>query len=88
MQLSQQLASFAPQLTLDFITEVASGMDKAMPPQRINCLQYMKPWIPNLAMFCDPSSPHYEHSGAKLRDVIRLLVDLTTADHGVSNQPQ
>ncbi|KAF7975643.1 hypothetical protein HWV62_9093 [Athelia sp. TMB] len=87
-QISHQLANFVPKMTLDFITEVASGMDKAIPAQRINCLQYMRPWIPNLAKFCDPSSPLYEHSGAKLRDVIRLLVDLTTADHGILSMLQ
>jgi neurofibromin 1 len=84
VHLSDRLAHFAPHLTLDFITEVSSRMEKATPAQRINCLQYLSPWIPNLVKYCDPASPLYEHSGARLRDAIRLLVDLTTSDHGVS----
>lgn len=83
VQLSDRLAHFAPKLTLDFITEVCAGMSKAAPAQRISCLQYMCPWIRNLAKFCDPSSSLYEHSGARLRDAIRLLVDLTIADEEV-----
>ena len=55
-------------------------MDKAGIAQRINCLQYMSPWVRNLAHFCNPSSPLYEHSGARLRDCIRTLIDLTIAD--------
>jgi hypothetical protein len=83
--LSDRLARFASHLTLDFITEVSSGMEKATPAQRITCLQYLSPWMPNLAKYCDPANALYEHSGARLRDAIRLLVDLTTADHGVSS---
>lgn len=83
VQLSDRLADHAPQLTLDFITEVTSGMSKAAPALRIHCLQYMRPWIRNLAKFCNPTSRLYEHSGARLRDAIRLLVDLTIADHEV-----
>lgn len=78
--MSERLAQFAPRLTLDFVTEASSGMGKADEYQRINCLQYISPWIANLAKFCDPGSMLYEHSGAKLRDTIRLLVDITTAN--------
>jgi hypothetical protein len=63
-------------MTLDFISEVIAGMGKAL-SQRINCLHYMSPWIKNLAYFPNPTSPHYEHSGARLRDCIRALTDLT-----------
>lgn len=55
-------------------------MDKACVAQRIDCLQYMSPWVKNLTHFCNPSNPLYEHSGARLRDCIRTLIDLTTAD--------
>ena len=87
VNLSSRLAQFASHLTLDFITEVCTGMEKAKPAQRITSLQYLSAWIPNLAKYCDPASPLYEHSGARLRDAIRLLVDVTTADHGVSLLP-
>ncbi|KAF8559154.1 hypothetical protein OG21DRAFT_1570167 [Imleria badia] len=83
--LSDRLAGFAPKLTLDFLTVISAGMDKAGIAQRINCLQYMSPWVKNLAHFCNPSNTLYEHSGARLRDCIRTLIDLTTADLEVSS---
>ncbi|KAL0070247.1 Ras GTPase activating protein ira2 [Marasmius tenuissimus] len=83
INLSARLAQFAPQLTLDFISEVAAAMTamerKAVVQilQRINCLRYMNPWIRNLESFASPTNPLYERSGARLRDCIRVLIDLT-----------
>ncbi|KAF9266130.1 hypothetical protein L218DRAFT_1016740 [Marasmius fiardii PR-910] len=83
INLSARLAQFAPQLTLDFISEVAAAMTamerKAVMQilQRINCLRYMNPWIKNLEAFATPTSPLFERSGARLRDCIRVLIDLT-----------
>ncbi|KAI6003613.1 hypothetical protein EDD15DRAFT_2567619 [Pisolithus albus] len=85
INLSERLANFAPKLTLDFLNVMASGMDKAKVSQRINCLQYMSPWVRNLVVFCTPSSSLYEHSGARLRDCIRSLIDLTVADLEISS---
>jgi hypothetical protein len=82
-QLSEKLAAFSPQLTLDFIQEVTANMSKSSVSQRISCLQYMSPWVKNLGKFTDPTSRHYEHSGARLRDCIRVLIDLTMADQEV-----
>lgn len=45
--------------------------------QRINCLRYMNPWIKNLELFANPTSPLFERSGARLRDCIRVLTDLS-----------
>lgn len=78
--LSEKLAEFAPQLTLDFIHEVSAamtGMDKSSVSHRINCLQYMSPWIRNLSHFANAIHPLYERSGARLRDCIRTLSDLS-----------
>ncbi|KAF9226729.1 hypothetical protein BS17DRAFT_500836 [Gyrodon lividus] len=83
--LSDRLAGFAPKLTLDFLSVISTGMDKASAAQRINCLQYMSPWVRNLANFCNPSNSLYEHSGARLRDCIRSLIDLTIADLEISS---
>jgi hypothetical protein len=92
VNLSEQLAEFCPELTIDFISEVAAGMElvgdkgddksfaRTSTAQRINCLQYMSPWVKNLVHFTDPTSVHYEHSGARLRDCVRVLTDLTIAD--------
>ncbi|KAL4081516.1 hypothetical protein V8B97DRAFT_1923406 [Scleroderma yunnanense] len=84
ISLSERLASFAPKLTLDFLNVMAMGMDKTKIAQRINCLQYMSPWVRNLVLFCTPPNPLYEHSGARLRDCIRTLIDLTISDLEIS----
>lgn len=79
-RLSERLAEFAPQLSLDFIHEVSAAMtsmDKASMLQRINCLQYMSPWIQNLSHFANCTHPLYERSGARLRDCIRTLAELS-----------
>ncbi|KAF8806096.1 hypothetical protein BYT27DRAFT_7141632 [Phlegmacium glaucopus] len=82
VNLSENLAEFAPQLTLDFIHEVSaamSSMDKASTSNRLSCLQYMSPWIRNLSHFANAAHPLYERSGARLRDCIRTLSDLSVA---------
>ena len=82
VNLSEKLAEFAPQLTLDFIHEVTAAMisiDNASIFTCINCLQYMSPWIRNLSHFANATHPLYERSGARLRDCIRTLSDLSVA---------
>lgn len=79
-QLSEKLAEFAPQLTLDFIHEVSAAMtsmDKKALASRIGCLSYMSPWIQNLSHFANVTHNLYERSGARLRDCIRTLAGLS-----------
>jgi hypothetical protein len=80
VNLSKKLADFAPELTLDFIDEVTAAMtsiDDAL--TSISCLQYMSPWIRNLSHFANATHPLYERSGARLRDCIRVLSELSVA---------
>ncbi|TFK43927.1 hypothetical protein BDQ12DRAFT_702865 [Crucibulum laeve] len=80
IQLSEKVAEFAPQLTLDFIHEVSAamtGMAESAMALRINCLQYISPWIRNLAHFANPTHALFERSGARLRDCIRTLSELS-----------
>ena len=56
-----------------------TGMDRSAMAQRISCLQYMSPWIRNLAHFANATSPLFERSGARLRDCIRTLSDLSVS---------
>ncbi|KAF7335246.1 hypothetical protein MSAN_02335100 [Mycena sanguinolenta] len=81
-QLSAALADFVPQLTLDLLSEISvamTGMEKTAISQRISCVQYMSPWIKNLALFVTPTSSLYERSGARVRDAIRVLCDMSTS---------
>lgn len=77
IQLSGRLADFAPELTLDFISEVSAAMaGMREKSQRISCVQYMSPWIKNLSVFSNATSPHFERSGSRLRDCIRTISEL------------
>jgi hypothetical protein len=78
--LSDKIATAVPHLTLDFISEVCGTIDKADHTLRLHCISYMAPWLKNLPYFVDPTSTCYDHSGAKLRDCIRSLIDLTLSD--------
>lgn len=40
-------------------------------------MHYMSPWIKNLALFSNPTSSLFERSGARLRDCIRDLSDMS-----------
>ena len=81
--LSEKLAPHAPELTLDFITAVAS-MYKTSVSQKISCLQYLSPWVRNFPRFLDPTNDLFEPSGTKFRDCVRQLIDLTFSDTEVS----
>ncbi|KAI0775878.1 hypothetical protein BD413DRAFT_470082 [Trametes elegans] len=78
--LSDSLAGEKSELTLDFLSEVCGGITKLDVKQRAHCIQYLGPWIRNLTKYTDPCGKHYEPSGTKFRDCIRLLVDTTTAE--------
>jgi len=81
INLSGRIAQFAPQLTLDFISEVSTAIAtmETKTNQRINCLRYMSPWIKNLDLFANPLTTYYDRSGARLRDCIRVLSDLAVS---------
>ncbi|KAJ7620066.1 hypothetical protein FB45DRAFT_146957 [Roridomyces roridus] len=90
-QLSESLADFVPQLTLDFVSEIAAAMtsiDRSQISQRVSCVQYMSPWIKNFALFVIPTSPLYERSGARVRDAIRVLCDMSTGQPELTTATQ
>ncbi|KAF8506037.1 hypothetical protein F5888DRAFT_1937943 [Russula emetica] len=80
VSLSDRIASLVPHLTLDFVSEVCSTLSKSDTTLKLHCLSYMSPWLKNLSIFAEPTNASFDHSGAKLRDCIRLLIELTIAD--------
>ncbi|KAL1727572.1 hypothetical protein EV714DRAFT_253754 [Schizophyllum commune] len=78
-RLSDSMAQFAPQLTLDFISEVSAAMNamRNSMEHQLSCLLYMSPWVKNLSRFTDPTSPLYDRSTARVRDCIRTLAQLS-----------
>ncbi|KAG8886533.1 Ras GTPase activating protein ira2 [Tulasnella sp. 331] len=80
---SERMAKFAPHLTLDFLSEFFVGFDKSTSSHKSICLLYVNPWISNLSGFQNPAVSYYEHSGIKLRDAIRSMIDMTLNNHDV-----
>lgn len=75
---SERLSRFIPNLTMDFMAEFCLGFEVATTSQRIMALQYLHPWIKNLAHFGDPAHDLYDPSQRKLKDIIGLLIDIST----------
>jgi neurofibromin 1 len=78
--MNDRLAAHAPELTLDYLTEVLTAAKHTSEYQRISSVQYLIPWVKNLAFFANPLSDHFDQSGSRIRDVLRLLIDFT-AEH-------
>ncbi|KAH7343309.1 hypothetical protein B0J17DRAFT_171910 [Rhizoctonia solani] len=74
---SDKLASHAPHLTLDFLGEFVIGFNKATAAQKVASLNYLHPWVSNLSLFLDPTSPLFDPSSGKVRLCIRTLIDMT-----------
>ncbi len=52
--------------------------------QKSICLNYVQPWIRNLARFRDPSSELFDPSEEGVRSVIRMIINITIRDTEVS----
>jgi hypothetical protein len=84
-----KLANSARHLTLEFLIECCIGLSKIQGKTlRICCLNYMKPWLTNLNEIYSPglefSKPSLDPPQQKLKEVLRLLIDLTVNDPEVS----
>ncbi|KIY51663.1 hypothetical protein FISHEDRAFT_36865 [Fistulina hepatica ATCC 64428] len=89
LQFSKQTADFVPQMTLDFISEVCATIYSLKDIElQLNCLRYMQPWVKNLTSFCNPTSPYFERSGARLRDCIRSIAQLSISFPQISSTIQ
>ncbi|KAI8085069.1 uncharacterized protein BX664DRAFT_266338 [Halteromyces radiatus] len=75
VSISKSLAVTETHLTFEFIQECVDGFKKSNQKLRILCLDYLSPWLKNLALFCRGSD---RDSGLKkVKDLLRLLIDLT-----------
>lgn len=59
-------------LTLEFLLEALSGFQQVSPRAQYKCIQYMKPWIPNLKSFIKD-----ETKTGKLKQFINLLTTVS-----------
>ncbi|KAF0455119.1 gtpase-activator protein for ras-like gtpase [Gigaspora margarita] len=78
-QLSERLAITETHLTLEFLTEVFVGFSKSNPSQKHLCLQYMAPWLANLA-FYGKNGSETQNSVADTKLILHKLIDLTVRE--------
>ncbi|KAI9310474.1 hypothetical protein BX666DRAFT_2126182 [Dichotomocladium elegans] len=75
VSISEKIAASEPGFTLEFLSECFVGFNKSSESLRYLCLDYMIPWLPNLALYSRGSAEEV----SKAKEVLRLLVDLTVA---------
>ncbi|KAI8335906.1 hypothetical protein BC941DRAFT_429713 [Chlamydoabsidia padenii] len=75
VSISSSLASTETHLTFEFIQECVDGFTKSNQKLRILCLDYLSPWLKNLALFC--CGGDRDVGLAKIMDILRLLINLT-----------
>ena len=77
-RVSEQLARSHKELTLEFLLEALRGMKKGDTYTRLMCMNYIAPWIPNLALFCHNTvCQDSENKVAKAEEVIKSLISVT-----------
>ncbi|KAI8142067.1 hypothetical protein BJV82DRAFT_159057 [Fennellomyces sp. T-0311] len=77
VSISESLASTEQHLTLEFLNECLVGFNKSSEPMRQLCLDYMAPWLRNLAIYSRNIPDDHNKSLSKTKDVLRLLIELT-----------
>ncbi|KAJ1927924.1 Ras GTPase activating protein ira2 [Tieghemiomyces parasiticus] len=84
ISISHKIAACEPRFTLEFLSECFVGFGKSSTPLKHLCLEYMAPWLPNLALFCrrgaDHAAGHHRLSLTKTVEVIKVLVELTVKE--------
>ncbi|RIB13611.1 hypothetical protein C2G38_1974674 [Gigaspora rosea] len=78
--LSERLAQSEPHLTQDFLSEFFVGFNKSNTPLKHLCLQYMAPWLSNLAYFSRNGADNQNQS-EKTKEIIKNLIELTAKEN-------
>jgi neurofibromin 1 len=78
--ISEKLASTAPQLTLEFLTECFVGLNKSSKPLKSFCLEYMTPWLVNLDRFIHAGNDDGQQNLAKVKELLHQLIELTVKE--------
>ena len=93
--ISTQLSSSQKDLTIEFLLESVIGFSKSKKDQKLFCLQYMTPWLDNLAGFVKvaqigtetsnlvPSTDiaeKFQDTIQKVKSFLKLLIELTVRE--------
>lgn len=74
---SESLANSEIHMTLEFLNEAFVGFIKSNEPTKHFCLDYMAPWLRNLAIFAKSSVDDRKRNLTKTKDIIRSFIDMT-----------
>jgi len=81
IDISECLARSKPELTLELLLEAFDGMKKSSKDLKHHCLEYISPWIPNLALYCNPAamneSEKSKEFSEKLEEILRQFIDFS-----------
>eukprot|EP00011_Vannellida_sp_DIVA3-517-6-12_P006707 CAMPEP_0114622840 /NCGR_PEP_ID=MMETSP0168-20121206/9942_1 /TAXON_ID=95228 ORGANISM="Vannella sp., Strain DIVA3 517/6/12" /NCGR_SAMPLE_ID=MMETSP0168 /ASSEMBLY_ACC=CAM_ASM_000044 /LENGTH=1801 /DNA_ID=CAMNT_0001834063 /DNA_START=22 /DNA_END=5428 /DNA_ORIENTATION=+ len=78
VNVSTDISAAEPSMTLEFLLEALHGIIKADKQSQVYVLEYIKPWLPNLAQFATISpDPESAEKRQKLKELINSLVALT-----------
>jgi len=84
INISERLARTKPELTLELILEAFEGMQKSSKDLKHYCLEYISPWIPNLALYANPGSlgdsDKAKEASEKLEEILRQFIDFSIAE--------
>lgn len=77
-ELSKEFAVAAPGVTLEFFASFFEGFGGATSNQKVMCLHYMSPWLPNLCMFTHTSREQHGEYQKRIKEVFVSLLSITT----------
>ncbi|KAG9288022.1 hypothetical protein G9A89_017617 [Geosiphon pyriformis] len=85
--LSERLARSEPHLTIEFLDEFFVGFRISSTQSKYFCLQYMAPWLLNLANYSQ-SGCQSQPSIGEIRKILRQLIELTAKESEMNNLVQ
>lgn len=82
-ELSRDFATAAPTVTLEFLVSFFEGFDVSSADQKAAALQYMVPWLANLALFTHSSRPQQAEYTKRIKVILSHLVKITVQEPDV-----
>jgi neurofibromin 1 len=87
---SEKLAASEPHLTVEFLHESFVGYHKSTIALKNLCLEYMAPWLANMAKVARGATDDHIMTQKKLKEILQKLIELTVKDaemyHAVQNK--
>jgi len=92
INISEKLARNKPELTLELLLEAFEGMKKSSNDLKRYCLEYISPWIPNLALYANPGSfnetEKSKENAEKLEEILRQFIELSIKENDMYSSIQ